>query len=239
MSLTMPDPYTLAIVIAFSSASLAALGAQRGKAPNAVDAAIWLLLWIPFDLRWFNAMWPGRTHALSYGVWSLYVSAIGAIGWARMRRWEGLGRVRPRWRDLAHAAIALGGMLALVVPLGLAIGFLRWNPQPLSPVEGLLRFGLIGLTIALPEELYFRGVLQSMLERRLGRPQIALVLASLAFGLMHWNNTTQLSEALSYCGLASVAGVFYGLAFRWGKSLWPAILCHTAVDWVWAAFLHA
>jgi len=42
------------------------------------------------------------------------------------------------------------------------------------------------LLVAVPEEMFFRGMLQNLLETRLG-PQGALVLAAVLFGLAHFN----------------------------------------------------
>jgi membrane protease YdiL (CAAX protease family) len=235
----MPDPYALTITVAIAWACLAALRARRGEAPGATDAVVWLLLWIPFDLRWFNHMWPGETNDLSYGLWSAFVTVMAIWGWGLLRRWQGLGRALPRPKDLAITLVAVLAMLLLVVPPGLGVGFITWNPQLPAPLEGTLHFLLIALTVALPEELYFRGVLQSMLEERTKKPWLAVGVASALFGLMHWNNVHTLEEQLAYFGLAAVAGVIYGLAYRRAKSLWPAVLCHTTVDWVWETMLKA
>ncbi|MCA8925465.1 MAG: CPBP family intramembrane metalloprotease [Planctomycetes bacterium] len=96
----------------------------------------------------------------------------------------------------------------------------------------LLTFCLIALTIAFPEELFFRGVLDRGLELRWKRPWLALLVSSFLFGLMHWNNRKDLADQITYLGLASLAGIAYGLAFRKGGLL-SAIFLHALVDWVW------
>ena len=65
-----------------------------------------------------------------------------------------------------------------------------------------------------------------------------LVIASLAFGLMHWNNRPDLEEKVIYCALASVAGLGYGLSFRYG-GLFAAVMSHAAVNWIWQVCLRA
>ena len=63
-----------------------------------------------------------------------------------------------------------------------------------------------------------------------------MVLASLAFGLMHWNNRPEFNEKVMYCVLASVAGLGYGLAFRYG-GLFASVMTHTSVNWIWQVLL--
>jgi membrane protease YdiL (CAAX protease family) len=66
------------------------------------------------------------------------------------------------------------------------------------------------------------------------RKWIPLVISSLAFGLMHWNNVSGLSTQITYVSLATIAGIGYGWAYRKsGNNLLAAILVHTLVDWVW------
>jgi len=94
------------------------------------------------------------------------------------------------------------------------------------------------LTVALPEELFFRGILLRGLEKQFSRKWIPLVISSLAFGLMHWNNASTLSTQITYISLAALAGVGYGWTYRKsGNNLLAAILVHTLVDWTWRIFL--
>jgi membrane protease YdiL (CAAX protease family) len=87
------------------------------------------------------------------------------------------------------------------------------------------------LFIAIPEELFFRGILQSLLETRLGRSG-ALVLASVLFGLSHFRHGSAFNWR--YVLLASIAGIFYGRAWRAHRQIFAAILTHTLVDVVWS-----
>ncbi|MFC1707506.1 type II CAAX prenyl endopeptidase Rce1 family protein [Planctomycetota bacterium] len=231
------DPYALVIAAAIAWASLAALRARRGDPPGATDAVVFLLLWIPFDLRWFCELYCGPHGDHGYELWALYVTTLGIVGWGVLRAYPALGLKLPGARDLCWGMAALVAFGAIAIPVGAWTGFLRWNPRLPDVAQAVLQLVGIALFVALPEELYFRGIMQSGLAQRLKRPVLALLLTSLAFGLMHWNNAGELREQLIYCGLAAVAGVFYGIAFRYGRGLGPAILCHTAVDWVWISFL--
>src|SRR5207253_1625633 len=119
-----------------------------------------------------------------------------------------------------------------------AIGFIKM-PSVDSNLLKDTPVALVGifLTVAIPEEIFFRGALQAPLERSLGRNG-ALAFASAAFGLMHWNNATGFHTQIAYIALAAVAGVFYGIAYR-RAGLFAAALCHTIVDLLWHLFLDA
>ena len=124
------------------------------------------------------------------------------------------------------------------VPLGIGLGtllhFTRFHPR--WPAAGPFVTGavLTFLFIAIPEELFFRGILQNLLETRIGR-QGALALASILFGLSHYHRGGTFDWR--YILLASIAGVFYGRAWRADHQLLASIITHTAVDVVWSAWL--
>ena len=87
------------------------------------------------------------------------------------------------------------------------------------------------LFIAIPEELFFRGILQSLLETRWGRSG-ALVLSSILFGLSHFRHGSAFNWR--YVLLASIAGMFYGRAWRAHRQIFAAIVTHTMVDVIWS-----
>jgi len=87
------------------------------------------------------------------------------------------------------------------------------------------------LVIAIPEELFFRGILQSLLESRWG-PRSALVLSSVLFGLSHFRHGSAFNWR--YVLLASIAGIFYGRAWRAHGQIFAAIVTHTMVDVIWS-----
>jgi membrane protease YdiL (CAAX protease family) len=244
------DPYWTAIVAATTAGALFALADVPAGAPlGGTDIVVWLLLWIPFDLRW-NKDFFGGDEGIAYNWCAFYLVVLGAIAWGRVRELPGFDyRLAPRLRDLAPTLPAYVGVLVLCVPAGLATGFVHWPGVnfPATVADGLKVSAVAGpaifLTIALPEELFFRCVLQGGLERRLKRPIWALLVASLAFGLMHWNNSESthglLRLQLVYFGLATIAGVIYGLAYRRGGSILASAIVHTLVDLSWHLFFQA
>jgi membrane protease YdiL (CAAX protease family) len=119
------------------------------------------------------------------------------------------------------------------IGLGTVLQFTRFHPH--SPAVGSFVAGVV-LTlffIAIPEELFFRGILQNLLETRLGR-RAALILASVLFGLSHYHRGGTFDWR--YILLATIAGIFYGRAWRANRQLLSSIITHTAVDVVWSVW---
>jgi membrane protease YdiL (CAAX protease family) len=227
------DPYATAIVAAASWASVEALDAPPGAPFGGGELAAWLLLWIPFDLRWTKALWAGP-EAFAYAGAALAITALALLG--RGARPE-LGWRPPAPRDALVGLAALVAFGAFAIPAGLATGFLRLSSRPFDP-HRTAAHGLVNLlTVAVPEEVFFRGILDAGLLARWRRPWASLAVSSAAFGLMHWNNETRLSKQVAYCGFATVAGAFYGMAFRRARGLPAAVLCHALVDVIWTATL--
>jgi membrane protease YdiL (CAAX protease family) len=197
------------------------------------DLALWMILWIPFDLRWSMDMISGVSE--TYAWWSVAISVIAVIGWNGYRA-AGIGfNLVPKFRDIGIALLGLVFIMAVVIPPGLLTGFLKFHiPESYDIPKLALHFVGLFLTVALPEELFFRGILLQGLEKKFNQKWIPLVISSLAFGLMHWNNVSGLSTQITYVSLASIAGIGYGWAYRKsGNNLLAAILVHTLVDWVW------
>ncbi len=119
------------------------------------------------------------------------------------------------------------------IGIGTALHFTLFHPH--WPAVGPLGMAIVVtfLFVAIPEELFFRGVLQNLLETRIGRTA-ALVLASVLFGFSHYHRGGTFDWR--YILLAAVAGIFYGRAWRARYQLLAAIITHTAVDVVWSVW---
>ena len=124
-------------------------------------------------------------------------------------------------------ATALALTLSAVLALGgaLLMGVIAWAPK--WPDQGWLWMVNNLLLVTLVEEALFRGYIQgglSRLMKNLPRGEnLALLLASLIFGLAHAGAGWQ------WVVLASLAGVGYGLAYRFG-GLGAAILSHFGLN---------
>ncbi|MDB4583166.1 CPBP family intramembrane metalloprotease [Draconibacterium sp.] len=200
-----------------------------------IDVALWIILWIPFDLRWFTDMQP---H-LDYLWWSISISLVAVIGWYGYRGAEIGFRLVPKLKDVYVSVLALLLIMVVVVPPGIISGFLTFAvPETYDIPKITIHFIGLFLTVALPEELFFRGILYRGLEKVSSKKWVPMFVSSMAFGLMHWNNVNGLTTQITYVSLATIAGVGYAWAYKKsGNNLLAAILTHTLVDWVWKLFL--
>jgi membrane protease YdiL (CAAX protease family) len=231
------NPYNIVIFAFIILVSFGVLKQAREEEfrLNWADLAIWIILWIPFDLRWYIEMQSG----LDYNWWSIALSVIAVIGWYGCRGADIGYNLVPAFKDLYITLLSLAMILVFVVPPGLLTGFLSFSIPEFFDVPKLAaHFIGLFLTVALPEELFFRGILLRGLEKVFSKKWIPMLISSLAFGLMHWNNVDTLSVQISYVLLATVAGLGYAWAYKKsGNNLFAAILTHTLVDWIWKLFL--
>jgi membrane protease YdiL (CAAX protease family) len=134
--------------------------------------------------------------------------------------------------------------------LGLSIARRVWLPA-LAPILALVALGLnaqgaeaFGLSAlcfffsaGLPEEVLFRGVLQTRLEAWLKNPAWALFLASFIFGASHLPINLHgfgLADWMDAVGAAFTFqmgyGFAFGLAYQRVRNLWPLAVVHALVD---------
>jgi membrane protease YdiL (CAAX protease family) len=123
-----------------------------------------------------------------------------------------------------------------VLALGLTLGFIHPHANVPTAGEAVLTWAGIFVFVAVPEELFFRAWVQNLLERRIGR-RSALIIASVLFGLSHFNKRLSASSAhfnWRYVLLATIAGIFYGRAWRERRRVPASTITHTCVDWLWS-----
>jgi membrane protease YdiL (CAAX protease family) len=128
---------------------------------------------------------------------------------------------------LCAYATALGLALSTLLALGgaLLLGVISWAPK--WPDQAWLWLFNNLLLVTLVEEALFRGYLQGGLSRYFRHlaygEHLALLLSSLVFGLVH------LGAGWHWVLLAGLAGVGYGLAYRFG-GLGAAIATHFGLN---------
>jgi uncharacterized protein len=201
---------------------------QRG---NWRDAFILLIVGLAVDLRWFESAWPSGLRALN----ELFLVDAGLYGFLAIRQLNGVGfEFRPRWSDWKTGLRELSFFAPIVIGLGIALGFIHPHGSRAGVGAAIMRWVLIFLFTAVPEELFFRGWVQNLLERRLGR-HAALVIAAIIFGLSHFNKRNFGSAHFNwrYVLLATIAGIFYGRAWRESRRIPASTITHASVDWLW------
>jgi len=198
---------------------------QRG---NWRDAIILLTLGLAVDLRWFERAWPSGLTGLG----KLLLIDAALYGFVAIRRLRGTGfDFHLHWSDWKTGLRELAFFTPLVLGLGLALGFL--NPHGNAPRFSMIPTWIyIFIFIAVPEELYFRAWVQNLLERRVGR-RAALAITAVLFGLSHFNKRSAHFNS-RYVLLASIAGIFYGRAWREQRRVPASAITHASVDAIWS-----
>jgi uncharacterized protein len=199
---------------------------QRG---NWRDALLLLTLGLAVDLRWFDSAWPDGLRGLG----NLLLLDVGLYGFQGIRRLSGTGfDFHFRWSDWKVGLRELAFFAPVVIAAGLALGFIHPHANVPSLAKAILSWVGIFVFIAVLEELFFRAWVQNFLERRLGR-NAALVIASILFGLSHFNKRSAHFN-WRYVLLATIAGIFYGRAWRSKRRVAASAVTHTCVDWLWS-----
>jgi hypothetical protein len=122
----------------------------------------------------------------------------------------------------------------IALALGFALGFLHLHKISANPAQITASWVFTLFFVALPEEIFFRGILLNLLERRIGT-RAALALSSALFGLAHFNKRAVFNWR--YVILAAIAGVFYGRSYLANRRILSAGVTHATVDTVWSIWL--
>ena len=196
------------------------------------DFAVLLLLGLAVDLRWFEPAWPAQLRLIN----KLILLDSGLYAFLVMRQLNSVGfDLRIRLRDVTTGLRELLFYAPIVVPLGLWLGFLHFRAHLPSIGIALGTWVVTFFAIAVPEEIYFRGWVQNLLERRIGR-RSALVITAAIFGLAHFNRRG-LHFNWRYVLLAAIAGIFYGRAWRQDWRVTASAITHSCVDTIWSLWL--
>ena len=216
---------------------------------NWADVAVLLLVGLLIDLGLLSTAWPFGPHGSLWpaglgGFPKMMMANLALYGYLVIKPIDGVGYdLAPRFcYGLSYSTFRFSDLKTglreflfyspFVLSLGFLLGFLHWQGAKAHPLEfpGAWIFTLF--FVALPEELYFRGLVQNLLERHMGR-NAALISASILFGLSHFNKRTMFFN-WRYVLLAAIAGFFYGRAWRERKRLLASSVTHATVDTVWS-----
>jgi uncharacterized protein len=222
------------IITALLFSAAAADSEQRGSWQ---DAIILLVLGLAVDLRWLEKAWPAGLEGLG----KLLLVDAALYGFVIIRQLRGTGfDFHFRWSDWKTGLRELIFFAPIIIALGLALGFLHPHAYPPKPLKMLFSWAYIFVFIAVPEELFFRAWVQNLLERRLTcslnpntARKSALIITSLLFGLSHFNKRS-IHFNWRYVILASIAGIFYGRAWRENRRVPASAITHASVDAIWS-----
>jgi hypothetical protein len=196
------------------------------------DFLVLFVLGLAVDLRWFEPAWPPRLAVFN----KMLLLDAGIYGFLAIRRLQGVGfDLRLRLADLRIGGRELAFYAPIAVALGLALGFLHFHAYVPTVSHVVLGWIFTFFFIAVPEELFFRGWMQNLLERRLGQ-RWALLTTAVLFGLSHFNKRAAHFN-WRYVVLAALAGIFYGRAWRQERRVAASAITHASVDTLWSLWL--
>jgi len=189
------------------------------------------LVGVPIIMRWLHGAYP---HPALSAMPKLLLTDATLYGFLVVRGLEDVGYdFRPRWRDLAIGLREFVFFAPFGIGLGFALRFIGFHR--VAPSLGELLAGWIAtfILVAIPEELFFRGILLNLLQRRMG-PRAALIASAVVFGFSHFNKRAVFNWR--YIILATIAGIFYGRAWRNRRRLNTSGITHATVDVIWGTW---
>jgi len=210
---------------------------RRRETANWRDFIAMAVIAVPVPARWLADAWTWPEDL--YFLLPLTAVCTGVYAFVVVRGLEDVG-YRLLWRraDLKTGLANWALFTILAIPLGYALSFIRFHSQTVAWSTLGLQFVGIYLTIAIPEELMFRGILQNLLEKTISARWGAaaggtwgLVAASLIFGASHFHHPPV--PNWRYCIMATLAGIFYGTAYRTRRRISSSALTHALVDTLW------
>jgi len=220
------------------------------------DAAALGLIAAPILFNWFRGGWPigglGGLPKLLFTDVALYGFLVcrglpsGALGTrgepasghpvdghnrgSRLLAIVGYSFI-PRWRDLGVGVREWIFFAPFGIGLGLGLQFIHFVARRPTVEMAAGAWLVTFFLVAVPEELFFRGLLLNLLIPRLGR-RGALIVSAILFGLSHFNKGARFNWR--YVLLAAIAGVFYGRAWLDRRRIFTSAITHTAVDVTWS-----
>jgi hypothetical protein len=205
------------------------------------DVLAMLALAVPVSAGWLQGIWIWPQDL--YVFRPVFCVLVGGYSFMVLRNLDGVGfRLVWRRRDISYALLNLLAFTLLAIPIGIGLGFI--HPHSAAALSHFGGLGLAGnffflfigiyLTVAIPEELLFRGILQNILMRSIhkGPPGLyGLLIASVVFGASHLHHAPV--PNWRYAILATLAGLFYGNVYRTRQRLCASALTHALVDTLW------
>ena len=197
------------------------------------DVVAMLALALPVAANWLTGIWTWPFDL--YFFRPLFCVCVGVYAFAVVRNLEGVGyRLIWRKQDVGDGVANFLGYCLFGIPLGLLLHFIHPHFSSASFGQIPLQFFAIYFTIAIPEELLFRGILQNLLCQSIQRgPRgvYGLLIASVIFGASHLHHAPV--PNWRYAIMATLAGIFYGYTFRNRQRISASALTHALVDTAW------
>ncbi len=128
--------------------------------------------------------------------------------------------------SIKTALVFLMVLVGIILPIAVCIHYVRLDLK--FPTLGWLWIINNLFFVCLAEEGFFRGFIQSGLERILPKTKtysgIAILISAACFGLAHYKG------GLAYVGFAGISSLFYGYVFQMTKRLEAPIVVHFGLN---------
>lgn len=197
------------------------------------DFAAMLSLGLPVAAGWLQGIWIWPEDIYIFR--PIFCVCAGAYAFLVIRNLKDTGyKLVSKKGDVIDGGLHFIAFTLLAIPIGLALHFIHPHAQHVGVPAFIAGFVGIYLTVAIPEEFLFRGILQNLLVKTFNGPrrrQYGLVLASVIFGLSHMHHAPV--PNWRYAILATLAGLFYGNVWQMRKRTSASAFTHAMVDTVW------
>lgn len=144
-------------------------------------------------------------------------------------------RFLPNRREWITGLLYFAPALAVVGTIYWLMSLVHLRPHPLNALQAVGTFLGVLWAVALPEEFFFRGLLQQWLERWTGHAIAALIAASVIFGSAHLG-FHRIFPNWHWAILAGVLGLFLGIVWRNSRSVQASMVTHALIVTVWRIF---
>ncbi len=235
---TIPRGPAFRLDLLFGLAAALLLIAVLLESARARPAGVWqdwtvlALIALAVESHGFDAAFP---VAGLNGLAKLIFVDAALFGYLVIRPVAGIGfSFLPRLIDFTVGLREFLFFTPIAIALGFALRFLHLHRTPGNPAWFAAGWLFTLFFIAIPEELFFRGLMLNMLERSLGTRR-SLGITAVVFGLAHFNKRAVFNWR--YVILAAIAGVFYGRAWLAQRRILTSGVTHATVDTVWSIWL--
>jgi membrane protease YdiL (CAAX protease family) len=206
----------------------------RGDGRNTgLDLAVILALWLPLEFSFGQQLIPvrlqGTAHTLAYGV-AITLALCLFLGF---RDWKGLKyRLPTQKNDAVHPLLGLVIAAPILILVGRLLAFINpfHIPSGLSVLAVSKRFLTLFAGVALPEEILFRGLIQTWIMQRFGFHWKSLLAAAVVFGAAHLNNAPGGFPNWRYMIVATIAGLAFGKVFQESTTILSSAALHATIN---------
>ena len=224
-------------MIFWISIALSVFAILKSKASHNInrwDALFLLSSWQVFNLGYWQKYLATTAVTDPYNTAATILVLLSI--WFIRRRKIDLGKIELSKKSALAAMLSLGVLTKILIPAGLLLGFLKFNPR-LEPSHIISTAIGYYLFVAPNEELIFRGIIFNLLEKYF-KKWVALLISTALFAFIYTHiSGNEIFPNWQYAGMAFIAGLAYGISYMKSRNILVPIFVHGSVDTIWRIFL--